>query len=200
MKRILVFISIVSLAFPMLSQTPDTIVNVKKLAKVDTIYMLSRKKVIGDIIKIGSTSISCRLSDSTIKDLERKQIEKIIYRDGKKEIYNQPAIIMINPDQWEAVEVTTDPQKTEGLYKRAVIIAKSAASDRISNMKAAKTSATMRLQKKAANAGAIMVLVTRSEAKGGYGDPPAWEIEGIAYGLEPPEEKKNSDLNIENPN
>jgi hypothetical protein len=34
--------------------------------------------------------------------------------------------------------------------------------------------------------GAYMVLLTKAEAKGGYGEIPGYDMEGIAYSLEPP--------------
>jgi hypothetical protein len=42
------------------------------------------------------------------------------------------------------------------------------------------------MQKKAASMGALIVLLVRSEMKGGYGEIPGWELEGIAYSDTPP--------------
>lgn len=44
------------------------------------------------------------------------------------------------------------------------------------------------MQKKAANMGALIVLVTHSEMKGGYGEIPGWELIGIAYSDTPPDD------------
>jgi len=38
--------------------------------------------------------------------------------------------------------------------------------------------------------GASMILVTKEEPIGGFGESPTFNVEGIAYGLEPPKENK----------
>ena len=86
--------------------------------------------------------------------------------------------------QWESVVVTEKEDDVEGLYKKDFLKANASSGSR--SPKAAKQSATIRLQKKAANIGALMVLITNSEMKGGYGEIPGWELEGIAYSDTPP--------------
>jgi hypothetical protein len=114
----------------------------------------------------------------------RKEIEKILFRNGRKEVYNKPVLTMIDKTQWEAVLVTEKEEDVEGLYKKGVVKANASSGSR--SPKAAKLSATIRLQKKTANMGALIVLVTHSEMKGGYGEIPGWELEGIAYSDTPP--------------
>jgi hypothetical protein len=44
------------------------------------------------------------------------------------------------------------------------------------------------LKKKAANMKGTLILVTKKETSGGYGEYPGYYIKGIAYGTEPPAE------------
>jgi hypothetical protein len=52
------------------------------------------------------------------------------------------------------------------------------------------------MQKKAANTNSLYVLITSSEAKGGYGEVPGWDFEGIAYGDSPPTDTATVNANI----
>lgn len=36
----------------------------------------------------------------------------------------------------------------------------------------------------------MIVLITREESVGGFGEPPTYEVEGTVYGYEPPKENK----------
>jgi hypothetical protein len=53
---------------------------------------------------------------------------------------------------------------------------------------AAKKGAIIKLKKKAANLKGTLILVTKKQTTGGYGEYPGYFIKGIAYGPEPPEE------------
>jgi hypothetical protein len=153
--------------------------------KLDTIVKLGGKKIICSIIKISSNSVTYKLtSNSDEQEILRKDIEKVIYSTGRKEIYNKPVLLMVGKDNWQSVVITENPDDVEGLYKVAAL--KSNAASGIRTAEAAKASATVRLQKKAANIGSLMVLVIHTEMLGGYGEVPGCEMEGIAYGDNPP--------------
>ncbi len=151
---------------------------------VDTIVPLGGKKIPCKVLNVSSTTILYSAPDKTESlALDRKQIEKIIYKTGRIEIFNKPVLTMIEEGQWEAILVTRDEKDIQGLYNRGVISAKSSPSNR--SKKAAKQSAIIKLQKKAANLGGSIILVTKEEAKGAYGDIPGYVLEAIVYGTEP---------------
>jgi hypothetical protein len=157
----------------------------EKAAKLDTIYKLGGKKILCTVLKVSPTSVSfTKPAQGQILELHRKEIEKIIYKNGKKEVFNRPVISFINADEWQAVLITYDKAEVEGLFKKGVVKANSASGSRSS--KAAKKSAIIRIQKKAANMGALIVYIIKDEMKGGYGEIPGCELEGIAYGDTPP--------------
>jgi hypothetical protein len=153
--------------------------------KMDTIIKLGGKRIICSVKKINASSVTYSLPNSSnMIDLPRKDIEKIIYKNGKIDVFNKPVFAVVDQMDWQAVMITENPADVRGLYQRGVI--KATASSGSRSPKAAKQNATIRLQKKAANMGAMMVLIVRSEMKGGYGEIPGWELEGIAYSDTPP--------------
>ena len=158
---------------------------------LDTIYMLGRKKLVVQVRNISASTVrySNPGSDETIT-IERKQIQQIIFSNGRKEVFNKPIVMMVEEGDWKTVIVTDRKSDVQGLYEVGNVDAKSSAGSR--NAKSAKNSAVIRLQKKAANLGAMIVLITKEESIGGFGEPPTYKIEGIAYSYEPPktEEEK----------
>lgn len=150
----------------------------------DTIVRLSGKKIACKILNVSSTTVLYTVADKKeTLALERKEVEKIMYRTGNIEVFNKPVLTVIDEGQWESILVTRDDKDVQGLYNRGVVMAKSSPSNR--SKKAAKQSAIIKLQKKAANLGGTIILVTKEEAKGAYGDIPGYELEAIVYGTEP---------------
>ena len=131
-----------------------------------------------------ATDVTYKLAgENENKTLERKQIEKIKYKSGKIDIFNKPVLQMLNESQWEAVLVTEKKEDIEGMHEYGLIESTSSSDAR--SPKAAKKNATIRLQKKAANLGANIILITKAEAIGGYGEQPGYKMAGICYGFEP---------------
>jgi hypothetical protein len=87
---------------------------------------------------------------------------------------------------WEAVWITEDKKEIGDLYMLGEVEAKSPSSAR--SPSAAKKGAIIKLKKKAANLKGTLILVTKKQTSGGYGEFPGYYIKGIAYGPEPPEE------------
>lgn len=157
----------------------------------DTIVWLGGKKVGAIQINVSSTIINYALPDhpdSTIR-VERKQLEKILYKSGKVEIFNKPVLQMIDDSQWEAVTITKDTKQVDGMYKHGDVSAKS--SPNAKSKKAARQNCFIKLQKKAAAVGGTIVLITNEETFGDFGDIPGCFIEGEAYGKEPLEKGTN---------
>ena len=157
----------------------------KATDKPDTIVKLGGKKILCIIIKLNANSVTYSLTGSTEElEIGRKEIEKVIFKSGRKEVYNKPVLTMIDKNNWQSVLITENAAEVDGLYKKAALKANAAAGSRSGD--AAKASATIRMQKKAATAGALIVLITHSQMQGGYGEVPGWDLEGIAYSDTPP--------------
>ncbi len=143
--------------------------NVSGQAALDTIFKIEGKVMPVDVVKVTQTYVSFLVPGSTeTYTMERKQVHKIIYKNGRVEEYNKPVFEMVDDFSWKAIWLTDDKREVAELYKRGKISAKSPASSR--SPKAAKKNATIRLQKKAATLQGIVVLVTKRQTTGGYGE------------------------------
>lgn len=150
---------------------------------VDTIVRLGGVKIPCKVLNVSSSTILYSLPGKTESlALERKEIEKIIYKNGRVDPINKPVLTMVEEGQWESILVTEDESAVQGLYNRGTISATSSPS---STKKRAKQSAIIKLQKKAANLKGSIILLTNTEPIGGYGDMPGFRIEGDVYGKEP---------------
>lgn len=153
----------------------------------DTIFKLNGSVMPVDITTVTPTYISFIFPGK--KDeftIERKEVQKIIYKSGKIDVLNKAAFELIDESSWEAVWMTEDKKEIGDLYMLGEIEARSPSSARSAS--AAKKGAIIKLKKKAANMKGSLILVTKKETTGGYGEYPGYYIKGIAYGTEPPAE------------
>jgi len=150
----------------------------------DTITKIEGKVLIVDVSKVTPLYVSFTVpGNAETFTMERKEIQKIVYKNGRVEVFNKPVFEIVDDYAWEAVWLTEDKKEVSELYRRGKISAKSPASAR--SPKAAKKNAIIRLQKKAAAMKGTVVLVTKKQTTGGYGEYPGYYIEGVVYGTEP---------------
>ena len=114
--------------------------------------------------------------------IERKEVQQIIYKSGKIDVLNKAAFELIDDSSWEAVWMTEDKKEVGDLYMLGEIEARSPSSARSAS--AAKKGAIIKLKKKAANMKGSLILVTKKETTGGYGEYPGIFYQGncIRYG------------------
>mgnify|MGYP000997814820 FL=1 len=154
---------------------------------MDTIILVSNKKIVGKVQSVGSSKITFYKADTKkVEDVTRKQIHKILYSNGRVEAFNSMAYQALDEANFQSVIVTENPSDVDGLYAYGEIKAKSGTSSKTA--KAAEKNARIRLQRRAAALGAIYVLITKNETRGGYKEVPTHYYEGIAYGVDPPKE------------
>jgi hypothetical protein len=153
----------------------------------DTIFKINGQQMPVDVTTVTPTYISFVFPGKPEEfTIERKEVHKIIYKTGKIDILNQAAFVMFDESSWEAVWITEDKKEVGDLYLLGEVEAKSPSSAR--SPAAAKKGAIIKLKKKAANLKATLILVTKKQATGGYGEYPGYYIKGTAYGPEPPAE------------
>ncbi len=161
---------------------------------LDTIIKVEGKIMPVEVTKVTSSYVKFKVpgNDKSFT-MARKDIHKIIFKNGRIEEYNDLVLNMISEDSWKAVWLTDDEKDVLSLYKRGKISAEAPPSYRSSS--AAKKNATIRIQKKAASMQGEIVLVTKRQTVGGYGEPQGYIIEGIVYGSEPlTEEETEGDI------
>lgn len=154
----------------------------------DTLVYLGGRSAPVSIVNMTSNRIQfTRQGESEISEIDRKQVEKIIYRTGRVEVLNRPVFEMVSEDNWRHVFLTEDQEEIAGLYERGPVeVTAAAARNRPTTLR----NAEIRLKREAVALGANMILVTHTEFRGGYGDVPSITMRGIAYGFMPvpPEE------------
>jgi len=157
-------------------------------SRVDTIILVSGKKLLGRVNGVLSSKVTYfPLGKTKMEELARKQIQLIKYSTGRVEKFNKPAYEMVAEGDFKTIILTTKEDEVSGLFKIGKVSAQSSKAAR--DAKSAEESANIRLQKKAANMGAYIVLITKRESKGGYGEVPTHYVEGIAYALEAPKDQ-----------
>lgn len=152
----------------------------------DTIFKINGQQIPVDVTTVTPAYISFVFPGKPEEfTIERKEVHKIIYKTGKIDILNQAAFVMFDESSWEAVWITEDKREVGNLYLLGEVEAKSPSSSR--SPAAAKKGAIIKLKKKAANLKGTLIVVTKKQATGGYGEYPGYYIKGMAYGPEPPE-------------
>ena len=159
MKTKTILISLLSffMSLPLVAQ--------EEPAKLDTIYMLGRRKLIVEVKNISASTVRySKPGEEETVTVERKQIQKIIFSNGRKEVFNKPVMMMVEEGDWQTVILTERKNDVEGLYELGKVDAQSSAGSR--SAKSAKKSARTRLQKKAANVGGARVLISEEDSIG----------------------------------
>lgn len=153
----------------------------------DTIFKVNGSVLPVDVTTVTPTYISFIFPGKPEEfTIERKEVHKIVYKNGRVDILNQAAFTLLDESSWEAVWITEDKKEVGDLYLLGEIEAKSPSSAR--SPSAAKKGAIIKLKKKAANLKGTLILVTDKYTTGGYGEYPGYYIKGIAYGPNPPED------------
>lgn len=185
MKRTIITLIVICLGVGLFGQSKT----IKE--PTDTIFRIDTKILPVNITTVtpGYVSFTYPGKDE-IFTIERKDVYKIVYKNGRIEELNKPAVIEISEDSWKAVWLTENKKDVANLYKLGEVEATSPPSAR--SPKAAKKGAIIKLQKKAANMKGSIILVTYKEQTGGYGEFPGYIIKGTVYGYEPPEETDNN--------
>lgn len=180
-KRSLVITTLLFLSLCIKAQTAGMTV------AADTIIKLNGSVLTGDITTVTPTYIKFIMAGSAEEyTLERKEVQKVIYKSGRIEIFNQAAFQVLDEGMWEAVWLTEKQSDVSDLYMLGEIEATSPSSARSAS--AAQKGAIIKAQKKAANMSGTVILVTKKQNTGGYGEYPGYIIKGIVYGPEPPED------------
>lgn len=183
MRRMLVTIMLLSMIFASAAQENEN----ATVELSDTIILISGRKVVAHVQSVTTSKVIYIPYDgNTVKEMNRKQVHRILYKAGRVEVFNSLAAVMVDDDNWQTVIVTDNRDDVEGLFAQGDASAQSSPQAR--NARAARRSADIRLKKRAVNMGGIVVLVTKRESRGGYGEIPTHFVEGVVYGFEPPVE------------
>lgn len=165
---------------------PDGFFRESALQDTDTlVYLLKEREAVVIINTTPSTILFTRPDNNKIMEIDRDEVERIIYCDGRIEILRPPGIDPIPEDSWRHITLTEDPREVEDMYVRGPVEVTAPVSR---NKRVTIRNAEIRLRRQAAFLGADMVLVTETQFSEGFRDMPSITIKGIAYGFLPYEE------------
>ncbi|MBN1416726.1 MAG: hypothetical protein JW973_16630 [Bacteroidales bacterium] len=182
MRRTLIILVLMVIAAGLTGQTHS-----RKNMPVDTVFKLNGTVLPVEVTTVTPTYVSFTIPGKSDEyTIERKEVHKIIYKNGRIEILNDAAFAVFDDSNWEVVWLTENKKDVANLYKLGEVDARSPASAR--SPSAAKKGAIIKLKKKAVNMRGTVVLVTDKHTTGGYGEYPGYYIKGFVYGTEPTEE------------
>ncbi|MGM0496673.1 MAG: hypothetical protein ACQESJ_02025 [Bacteroidota bacterium] len=181
MKRLLITFFGMLIFIPAFSQAETE-------QKLDTIYMLGQTKKVVNIKRVIYSKIIYEEPGSDeSKEIDKKQVQRIVYHSGRREKFNDPIIMDVDETSWQNVVLTNEKSEVKGLYEVGEVHGESSSRNR--TPKAAERTAKIRLKRRAANKGAQIVLITKDESSGGFGEIPKYSLKGIAYSFTKPEEE-----------
>ena len=164
----------------------------KEKVVLDTIFRLGGKPIICDIKQIKVYSIDYKFPNDPNKySIDKNLVQKTVDRYGKIENFNRPAFEEVDESSPDAILVTENKEDVSRMYSYGNIQALS--SPNAKNKKNAINTATTTLRKNAARKGGNIVLITKKEPRGGYGEPPSYLIYGEVFGYNPPPDEKKVD-------
>ena len=179
MKRLLILFFGIFFIIPAFSQDGP---------KLDTIYMLGGTKKIVNIKRVMYSTITYEKPENNEnKSVEKKNVQRIVFHSGRKEIFNDPLVMDVEETSYKNVVLTRKEFEVKGLYKVGKVHGKSSSRNR--TPKAAERTARIRLKRRAANKEGQIVLITHEESTGGFGEVPKYSLKGIAYSYTKPEEE-----------
>lgn len=174
MKKFLITVSVLLFAAALYARQENN-------PAADTIVHIAGPKMIVNVSHITGSKIFYTYPDKdNIFEIERKQVEKVVFRSGRVEVFNKPAFQVIDEEDWRAVFITQKAEEVEGLYLRGEVEVVAAAAR---NRRQTIHNAEIRLKKQAAAMNANVVHLTNTEFRGGYGDVPSITLKGLAYGF-----------------
>jgi len=183
MRFIISFFLLILFSLPLFAQAPAS----AEKEPSDTIVLISGRKMAAFVQNVSPSKISYfPIGSKELKDMDRKQVHKIMYRNGRVETFNTMAVQVVSEGDWQTVILTDNMDDVEGFFPLGEVQAQSSPKSR--NARSARQSADIRLKKRAVNMGGLVVFITKRESKGGYGETPTHYVEGIVYGFEPPAE------------
>jgi len=120
----------------------------------------------------------------TMTQIDRRLVNVVYYRSGRKEIITPKAVDIPKTTDWEKIKITENPKDVTGtMVEIDVIEVEYEASTREQYLKpqTLEYSAYIILKKKAAMMNAELVVIKKKTHSRPYGEAPSLRIEAIAY-------------------
>jgi hypothetical protein len=122
--------------------------------------------------------------ESSMKQVDRRLVNIIYYRSGRKEIITPKAVDIPKNSDWEKIKITEDPKEVSPLMVEIDVIevvVEASGREQYYKPQTLENSAYIVLKKKAALLNAELVLIKKKSHSRPYGEAPSLTVEAIAY-------------------
>ncbi len=123
-------------------------------------------------------------SELTMTQIDRRLVNVIYYRSGRKEVITPKLVDIPKNADWEKIKITEDPKDVTGTMIQIDIIeviVEASTRDQYYKPQTLENSAFIILKKKAAMLNGELVLIKKKSHSRPYGEAPSLRIEAIAY-------------------
>lgn len=157
-KAIFSFFALTLFAVAAISQTPA--------AAVDKMYKHSGEVIDVKIVRVGETTITYKYpGEDAEQTIGKLAVNKIVYSSGRTEEISDK-IVISGKDDWEKVQIITDPGQVVGLKKGDEVRGKTSGMFSYNTAGSADKKATRKIKEAAAEAGAPFILMTSDKSDG----------------------------------
>jgi len=157
-KAFLSLLSLILVASASFAQTSAT--------PTDKMYKHSGDVLDIKVIKVGETTITYKYpGEDAEQTIGKLAVNKIVYASGRTEEVTDKVVIG-GKDDWEKVQIVTDPSNVLGLKKGDEVRGKTSGMFTYNSAGSADKKATKKIREAAADAGAPFVLLTSDKSDG----------------------------------
>jgi len=121
---------------------------------------------------------------SSMKQIDRRLVNIVYYRSGRKEVITPKAVDIPKNSDWEKIKITEDPKEVSPLMVEIDVIevvVEASGREQYYKPQTLESSAFIILKKKAALINAELVLIKKKAHNRPYGEAPSYKVEAIAY-------------------
>ncbi|MGB4133967.1 MAG: hypothetical protein WBK12_07355, partial [Tenuifilaceae bacterium] len=103
LKFIISLFLLILFYLPLFAQAPTS----AEKEPTDTIVLISGRKMAAFVQNVSPSKISYfPIGSKELKDMDRKQVHKIMYRNGRVETFNTMAVQVVSEGDWQTVILT----------------------------------------------------------------------------------------------
>jgi len=125
-----------------------------------------------------------KAGESTMTQIDRRLVNVIYYRSGRKEVITPRAVDIPQNSDWEQIKVTENPKDVGPTMIEIDVIevvVEASGREQYYKPQTLENSAYIILKKKAAMLNGVLVLITKKSHNRPYGEAPSLNIQAIAY-------------------
>lgn len=122
--------------------------------------------------------------ESSMTQIDRRLVNVIYYRSGRKEVITPKAVDIPQNSEWEKIKITEDPKDVSPTMIEIDVIevvVEASTREQYYKPQTLENSAYIILKKKAAMLNGVLVLITKKSHNRPYGEAPSLRIEATAY-------------------